>query len=81
MEYFFNTFNFFYFSKNIKKKYLISSIVIFLLIVLQGIFGWYMVKSGLVFDVTVSHYRLSLHLTTAIIIISFIFWLLINIIK
>ena len=70
---------FFYFSKHIKKKYLISSIAIFLLIVLQGIFGWYMVKSGLVFDVTVSHYRLSLHLITAIIILSFIFWLLINI--
>ena len=72
---------FFYFSKNIKKKYLINSFAIFLLIVLQGIFGWYMVKSGLVFDVTVSHYRLSLHLTTAIIIISFIFWLLINILN
>ena len=72
---------FFYFSKRIKKKYLINSIVIFLLIVLQGIFGWYMVKSGLVFDVTVSHYRLSLHLTTAIIIISFIFWLLNNILN
>ena len=33
-----------------------------------------MVKSGLVNDVTVSHYRLSLHLTLAIIIISIIFW-------
>ena len=72
---------YFYFSKHIKKKYLISCSVIFLLIVLQGIFGWYMVKSGLVFDVTVSHYRLSLHLTTAIIIISFIFWLLNNILN
>ena len=72
---------FFYFSKNIKKKYLINSFGIFLLIVLQGIFGWYMVKSGLVFDVTVSHYRLSLHLITAIIIISCIFWLLINILN
>ena len=29
-----------------------------------------MVKSGLVNDVTVSHYRLSVHLTLAIIIIS-----------
>ena len=72
---------FFYFSKSIKRKYLVNSFAIFLLIVLQGIFGWFMVKSGLVFDVTVSHYRLSLHLTTAIIIISFIFWLLINILN
>ena len=40
-----------------------------------------MVKSGLVNDVTVSHYRLSIHLTTAIIIISTIFWLIKNIIS
>jgi cytochrome c oxidase assembly protein subunit 15 len=49
------------------------------LIFAQGIFGWYMVKSGLIEDVTVSHYRLSLHLSTALLIISTIFWLLMNI--
>ena len=38
-----------------------------------------MVKSGLVNDVTVSHYRLSLHLSIALIIISSIFWLIRNI--
>ena len=70
---------FFYFSKKIKKEYLITCYIIFLLIVLQGVVGWYMVKSGLVNDVTVSHYRLSLHLFIAIVIISSIFWLLINI--
>ena len=42
---------------------------------LQGFFGWYMVKSGLVNNVDVSHFRLSLHLITAIIIYSLIFWL------
>ena len=51
---------------------------ILFLIITQGVVGWYMVKSGLVNDVTVSHYRLSLHLTIAIIIISIIFWLLLN---
>ena len=40
-----------------------------------------MVKSGLVNDVTVSHYRLSLHLIIAIIIISIIFWLILNVYK
>ena len=70
---------FFYFSKKIKKKYLHNCFLIFSLIVFQGVIGWYMVKSGLIHDVTVSHYRLSLHLTTAIIIISIIFWLLKNI--
>lgn len=70
---------FFYLSKKIKKKFLIICFVISLLIIFQGIIGWYMVKSGLVHDVKVSHYRLSVHLTTAIIIISSIFWLLKNI--
>ena len=40
-----------------------------------------MVKSGLVNDTTVSHYRLSIHLSTAILIISTIFWLIKNIIS
>ena len=70
---------FFYFSKIIKKNYLNICYLILSLIVFQGIVGWYMVKSGLVNDVTVSHYRLSLHLITAIIIISIIFWLILNI--
>ncbi len=70
---------FFYCSKKIKKNYLNICYVIFSLIVFQGIIGWYMVKSGLVNDVTVSHYRLSMHLIVAITIISMIFWLLLNI--
>ena len=48
--------------------------LIFILICLQGFIGWYMVSSGLVDNVDVSHYRLSLHLTTAFIILSIIFW-------
>jgi len=72
---------YFYFSKKINKKYIQVCMLIFLLIVFQGIVGWYMVKSGLVNDITVSHYRLSIHLFTGIIIISTIFWLLMNIIR
>ena len=70
---------YFHFCKKIKKEYLNICYLIFTLIFFQGIIGWYMVKSGLVNDVTVSHYRLSLHLSTALIIISSIFWLIINI--
>ena len=70
---------YFHFTKKIKRDYILTCYVIFFLIVAQGIIGWYMVKSGLVNDVTVSHYRLSLHLSTALIIISSIFWLIINI--
>ena len=70
---------YFHFTKKIKRDYILTCYIIFFLIVVQGIIGWYMVKSGLVNDVTVSHYRLSLHLSTALIIISSIFWLIINI--
>ena len=72
---------YFYFSDKINKRYLSICSIIFFLILVQGIIGWYMVKSGLVYDVTVSHYRLSLHLGTAIIIISSIFWLLKNVLE
>tara|TARA_B100001121_G_scaffold310053_1_gene339294 strand:+ start:1370 stop:2395 length:1026 start_codon:yes stop_codon:yes gene_type:complete len=70
---------YFHITKKINRNYIFASYFIFLLIVVQGVIGWYMVKSGLVNDVTVSHYRLSLHLSTALIIISSIFWLIINI--
>ena len=47
---------------------------IFFLICLQGFIGWYMVASGLIDKLDVSHYRLSLHLVLAFIILSLIFW-------
>mgnify|MGYP001276212641 FL=1 len=72
---------FFYLSKKIKSEHMNIAYLILVLILLQGIIGWYMVKSGLVNDVTVSHYRLSIHLCTAILIISTIFWLVRNIIS
>jgi len=72
---------YFFLSKKIKKNYMNICYMIFALIVFQGIIGWYMVKSGLVNDISVSHYRLSIHLTIAVIIISIIFWLIKNIIS
>tara|TARA_Y100001954_G_C15632310_1_gene513333 strand:+ start:12 stop:707 length:696 start_codon:yes stop_codon:yes gene_type:complete len=48
--------------------------IIFLLVCLQGFIGWYMVSSGLINRVDVSHYRLSLHLVMAFIILSIVFW-------
>ena len=71
---------YFYFTKKINKKSLQVCFLIFILIILQGIIGWYMVKSGLVNDVTVSHFRLSIHLSIAFIIISTIFWIIKNIV-
>ncbi len=42
---------------------------------LQGLFGWLMVQSGLVGDMTdVSHFRLSLHLLTALLLLGGLVW-------
>jgi heme a synthase len=52
---------------------------IFLLICLQGFIGWYMVSSGLIKNNDVSHFRLSIHLSLALFILSLIFWYLLDI--
>ncbi len=42
---------------------------------LQGVFGWYMVRSGLSAEVTdVSHFWLSLHLVTALLTLALLVW-------
>ena len=41
---------------------------------LQGVLGWYMVKSGLVDRPDVSQYRLTAHLGAALVIIGYILW-------
>ena len=69
---------YFQFIKKINFRKLFPYYLILLLIIFQGIIGWYMVKSGLVNEVTVSHYRLSLHLIIAVTIISIIFWEILN---
>ncbi len=63
-----------YFTFKIKFKKLISLYFIFILICFQGFIGWYMVSSGLIDRVDVSHFRLSIHLLIAFIILSLIFW-------
>ena len=55
--------------------------LIFLLICLQGFIGWYMVTSGLTNNTDVSHYRLSIHLSIALIILSIILWYIFDIFK
>ncbi len=69
---------FFIYIKEIRYQKLVLCLLVCLLFFLQGFFGWYMVKSGLVNNVDVSHFRLALHLFTAIIIYSLLFWLLLN---
>lgn len=47
---------------------------------LQGFFGWFMVRSGLIDNPDVSHYRLALHLTTAFITFAYTFWVALDLI-
>ncbi len=63
-----------YFSFKISFSKLINLYLIFFLICFQGFIGWYMVSSGLVDRVDVSHFRLSVHLVLAFIILSLILW-------
>ena len=52
--------------------------VAFVLGGLQGLMGWYMVKSGLVDVPHVSHFRLAAHLLLAVLILGFLFWLILD---
>ena len=63
-----------YFTFKVGFKKLLNFYLIFLLICFQGFIGWYMVSSGLVDRVDVSHFRLSIHLVIAFIIITLILW-------
>ncbi len=60
-------------SREIENKYIYNIFFIGLLLAIQAVVGWYMVKSGLTGRVDVSQYRLSLHLAIAFIILGLIF--------
>ena len=63
---------FFVFRSYIDKTKILFFSSIFLLFLFQGFMGWYMVKSGLVSETDVSHYRLAAHKFLAVIILSLI---------
>ena len=69
------------FTIKVKFNKLKSLYFIFFLICFQGFLGWYMVSSGLIDRIDVSHYRLSLHLLMAFIILSLIYWNYLNLKK
>ena len=53
---------------------------VFVLGGLQGLLGWYMVKSGLVDKPYVSHYRLAAHLGLAFALFGYIVWLVMDLV-
>lgn len=65
-----------YFSlkRMIERPLLPKLVVMFLLGGLQGLLGWYMVKSGLIDQPHVSQYRLTAHLGLAFIIYGYLLW-------
>ncbi len=68
-------FIFFLAKRWIPKGYKLKLFIAFLLGGAQGFMGWYMVKSGLVDVPTVSHYRLTAHLSLALLIYGYMLWL------
>lgn len=51
-----------------------KSAILVLLVGAQGFLGWYMVKSGLIDNPSVSHYRLAAHLLMALFILGVVVW-------
>jgi len=67
-------FIYFLIKKKIDKPTLNKCFVLLGMGALQGFFGWFMVKSGLVDNPDVSHFRLSLHLTFAFLTFAYTLW-------
>lgn len=71
---FFIPFVFFALARKISWPLMPKLVVMFVLGGLQGLLGWYMVKSGLVDNPHVSQYRLTAHLAAAVVIYAYMFW-------
>lgn len=67
-------FLFFLVTRKIEARLLVKLVGLFSLGALQGLLGWYMVQSGLVSEPHVSQYRLTAHLSLAIVIYGFMLW-------
>lgn len=72
-------FVYFLVKKKLEKKLAKKVFVAFVLGGLQGLMGWYMVKSGLVNRPDVSQYRLCAHLLLAFLIIGYVFFIILTI--
>lgn len=77
---FFLPFLYFLLKKQLSKATIKKSIILMIMGGFQGFLGWYMVKSGLVENPDVSHYRLAAHLTTAFITFAYTFWVALDLI-
>lgn len=77
---FFIPFVVFWLQKRFDKPLLTKLGVAFIIGGLQGLMGWYMVMSGLVDIPRVSHYRLAAHLSLALFLMCYLFWVALDLI-
>jgi cytochrome c oxidase assembly protein subunit 15 len=70
----------FYARKTITPRFALSLLGIFALGGLQGLMGWWMVKSGLSQNPHVSHFRLSAHLALAFLIFALLEWVILKLV-
>tara|TARA_R110002096_G_scaffold106741_5_gene234481 strand:+ start:8626 stop:9657 length:1032 start_codon:yes stop_codon:yes gene_type:complete len=73
-------FLYFLITKQLTKPTIKKAVILLCLGAFQGFLGWYMVKSGLVDNPDVSHYRLAAHLTTAFLTFAYTFWVALDLI-
>jgi cytochrome c oxidase assembly protein subunit 15 len=73
-------FIYFLVKKKLDKSTIIKCCVLLAMGAFQGFLGWFMVKSGLVDNPDVSHFRLSLHLTFAFITFAYTLWVALDLI-
>jgi len=73
-------FIYFLIKKRLSKKLTLQCIVLLFMGASQGAIGWWMVKSGLVNNPDVSHFRLATHLTTAFLTFAYTFWVALKLI-
>jgi len=67
--------------RRLNREWIKRLLIMFTFGLAQGLLGWYMVKSGLVDNPYVSHYRLAAHLIMAFILMGYIFWSLLMLIS
>ena len=67
-------FAYFFIKKKLDTPLMKKLLMMFVFGGLQGLYGWYMVKSGLVDNPYVSHYRLAGHLVLAFGLMAYILW-------
>lgn len=73
-------FVYFLFKKRLSTETIKKCIVLLGMGAFQGFLGWFMVRSGLIDNPDVSHFRLSLHLTFAFITFAYTLWVALDLI-